>query len=299
MIERNIYIYLKLHSRTMPAKIIDGKEIADRIKEDIKSKIKNSRTKPGIALVIVGSNPASQIYVNSKEKSSLEIGFHVERFNLEESVSQLDLLNLVNKLNNNPKIHGILVQLPLPKHIDESYITNSILPHKDVDGFTPINIGNLAAGNDILAPATAKAIINLIESTNTKIEGKHAVVVGRSDIVGKPVALMLLQRNATVTICHSKTKNLSEFTKKADIIVAAVGKPNTITVDMVKDGAVVIDVGINRMDGKIVGDVDFENVKKVAGCITPVPGGVGPMTIAMLMQNTLNAKELAEKIFSE
>src|SRR3989338_5884936 len=279
----------------MTAKIIDGNKIAKEIIENIKNKVKSMKEKPGLALVMVGNNPASEVYVNFKEKDSKEAGFYCERYNLDEKTSEMDLLNLITILNNNPKIHGLLVQLPLPKQIDEKLITDYILPHKDVDGFTSLNLGNLLSEKTILAPATAIAVIHLIESTGTKIEGKNAVVVGRSNIVGKPVALMLLEKNSTVTVCHSKTKNISEFTKKADILVAAAGKPKLITKEMVKEGAVVIDVGINRVNGKIVGDVDFENVKQVAGFITPVPGGVGPMTIAMLMENTLKAMELAEK----
>ena len=277
----------------MPAKIIDGKKIAEKILNNLKSKIKNSKEKPGLALVLVGNNPASEIYVNFKEKDSKEVGFYCERYNLDEKTSEMDLLSLLTKLNNNPKIHGILVQLPLPKQIDEKLITDSILPHKDVDGFTTLNLGSLMSENEVLAPATARAVIRLIESTGTKIEGKNAVVIGRSNIVGKPVALMLLEKNATVTVCHSRTKNIAEQTKKADILVVAVGKPNLIKKDMVKEGAVVIDVGINRVGNKLIGDVDFESVKDVAGFITPVPGGVGPMTRAMLMQNTLKAMELS------
>ena len=280
----------------MPAKIIEGRKIAEKILSDLKSKIKNMKEMPGLALVLVGDNPASEIYVSSKEKTFREVEGYCERHNLSKDIDEMELLELVTKLNNNPKIHGILVQLPLPKQIDENLITNSILPHKDVDGFTSVNLGHLFSGNPILEPATARAVMRLIDSTGLKLEGKNAVVVGRSNIVGKPVAMMLLQKNATVTVCHSKTKNISEHTKKADILVAAVGKPRMVTKDMVKQGAVVIDVGINRVDGKIVGDVDFENVKEVAGFITPVPGGVGPMTIAMLMENTLKAMELAKKI---
>jgi len=279
----------------MTSKIIDGKKIAEKILNELKSKIKDLKQKPGLALVLVGDNPASEIYVNFKEKTCKEVGFYCERFNLDKNIGELDLLNLVNGLNQKTDIHGILVQLPLPKQINEHLIVNSVLPHKDVDGFTAVNLGNLVSENAIMAPATAKAVLKLIESTGIKIEGKNAVVVGRSNIVGKPVAMMLLEKNATVTICHSKTKNIAEHTKKADILVAAVGKPKLITKDMVKEGAVVIDVGINRIGNKIVGDVDFENVKEVAGFITPVPGGVGPMTIAMLMENTLKAMELAQK----
>ena len=279
----------------MTAKIIDGKKIAEKILNGLKSKIKNIKEKPGIALVLVGDNPASEIYVSSKEKAFREVEGYCERHNIDKNISEIDLLNLVNSLNNNPKIHGILIQLPLPKQIDENLLTNSINPRKDVDGFTSVNLGHLFSGNPIMEPATARAVMKLIESTGTSIEGKNAVVVGRSNIVGKPVAMMLLAKNATVTICHSKTKNMAEQTKKADILVVAVGKPKLITKDMVKQGAVVIDVGINRVNGKIVGDVDFENVKEVAGFITPVPGGVGPMTIAMLMENTLRAMEMAKR----
>src|SRR3989338_4392064 len=210
----------------MTAKIIDGKKIADKILSELKSKIKNSKQKPGLALVLVGNNPASEIYVNFKEKTCKEVGFYCERFNLDKNISEMDLLKLVNELNQKPNLHGILVQLPLPKQIDEHLIINSILPHKDVDGFTPVNLGNLVSENTILAPATARAVLRLIESTGTTIEGKNAVIVGRSKIVGKPVAMMLLERNATVTICHSKTKNLAEHTKKTDILVVAAGKPN-------------------------------------------------------------------------
>ena len=277
------------------AKIIDGNKIAKSILEDITHKIKNMKEKPGLALVMVGNNPASEVYVNFKEKDSKEVGFYCERYNLDEKTSEMDLINLLNKLNNNPKIHGLLVQLPLPKQIDEKLIIDCILPQKDVDGFTTVNLGSLMSEKTILAPATAIACIRLIESTGTKIEGKNAVVIGRSNIVGKPVALMLLEKNATVTVCHSKTKNLAEHTKKADILVVAVGKPSLIKKEMVKEGAVVIDVGINRVNGKLIGDVDFESVKEVAGFITPVPGGVGPMTRAMLMQNTLKAMEMSKK----
>ena len=280
----------------MTAKIIDGKKISEKIVNGIRSKVKNLKQKPGLALVLIGNNPASEIYVNFKEKACKEAGFYCERFDIESDISNLDLLNLLNNLNRKPNLHGILVQLPLPKQIDEHLIISSILPHKDVDGFTPLNLGNLVSENTILAPATARAIMCLIASTGINIEGKNAVIVGRSKIVGKPTAMMLLEKNATVTICHSKTKNLAEHTRKAEILVAAAGKPKLITKDMVKEGAVVIDVGINRVYGKLVGDVDFENVKEVAGYITPVPRGVGPMTIAMLMDNTLKAMELSRKM---
>ena len=280
----------------MPAKIIDGKALAAKILDDVRKKVKDLKEKPGLAIVIAGNNPASEIYVGLKEKKSKEIGFYVERYNLDSDVKEDELLKLVDELNESKKIHGFIVQLPLPKHIDENFIIDSILPHKDVDGLTPVNLGNLVNSNNMLLPATAKACLELIKSTGQKIEGKHAVVVGRSSIVGKPTALLLLQENATVTICHSKTKNLKEHTKNADILVVGVGKPKLIKKDMVKPGAIIIDAGINRVMGKVVGDVDFENVKEVAGYITPVPGGVGPMTIAMLLDNTLKAMELGKGI---
>src|SRR3989338_7802917 len=276
----------------MPAKIIDGKRISGKLLGEVKAKISKLKEKPGLAIVIVGENPASLIYVNSKEKMCNELGAYCERYNLSKDTAETDLLKLIDELNDNPKIHGILVQLPLPKQIDGKLVIESIRPEKDVDGFSPLNLGNLAVGNTIIAPATPKAVMRMIESTG-KIEGKHAVIVGRSNIVGKPVALILLEKNATVTICHSKTRNLGDYTKNADILVAACGVPQLIKKDMVKKGAVVIDVGINRTSGgKIVGDVDFENVKEVASYITPVPGGVGPMTIAMLMDNLLRAMKL-------
>jgi len=279
----------------MPAKIIDGKKISQKLLENIKNRIKGLKEKPGLALVLVGNNPASEIYVNFKEKTCKEIGFYCERYNLPAGTNEEDLSKLVDDLNQKKEIHGILVQLPLPKQINENLIIDSILPDKDVDGFTPVNLGNLVNDNNMLEPATARAVMALIESTGEKIEGKNAVVIGRSSIVGKPAALLLLQKNATVTICHSKTKNLAEHTKNADILVVACGKANLIKKDMVKKDAVVIDVGINRIGKKIVGDVDFENVKEVAGYITPVPGGVGPMTIAMLLDNTLMAAKLSRR----
>jgi len=280
----------------MTAKIIDGKAIADKIVNGLKERVKNIKEKPGLAFVLVGDNPASEIYVNFKEKTCKEVGFYCERHNLDKETSQDDLYTLVDELNQNRKIHAMIVQLPLPKQINENFIIDSILPHKDADGFTPVNLGNLVNDNNMLLPATARACIELIKSTGINIAGKHAVVIGRSNIVGKPVALLLLQENATVTICHSKTKKLADHTKQADILVVAVGKPKMITKNMVKQGAVVIDVGINRVNGKVVGDVDFENVKEVAGYITPVPKGVGPMTIAMLLDNTLKAMELSRKL---
>ena len=279
----------------MTAKIIDGKKVADKFLIDINKKIKESKEKPGLAIVLVGKNPASEIYVNFKEKKAKEVGLYFERHNLDENVKQDELLKLIDGLNQSRKIHGMIVQLPLPKHIDEHLIVDSILPHKDADGFTPVNLGNLVNDDNRLLPATARACMELIKSTGQKIAGKNAVVVGRSTIVGKPTALLLLQENATVTLCHSKTKNLAEHTKNADILVVACGKARMIKKNMVKPGAVVIDVGINRTPSGLVGDVDFDSVKEVAGYITPVPGGVGPMTIAMLLDNTLKAMEIGKE----
>lgn len=279
-------------------KIIDGKAIAQKIREEIKERVSQLDKKPGLAVVLVGENPASKVYVNMKEVACEEVGFYSEKYKLDEKESEEELLKLIGKLNNNEKIHGILVQLPLPKHINEKKITESINPEKDVDGFHPINVGNLCIGDKCFAPCTPKGIIKLIESTGVDITGKHAVVVGRSNIVGKPTAMLLLNKNATVTVCHSMTKNLAEITRQADILVVAIGCPRFIKKEMIKEGAVVIDVGVNRVEDAskdkgyyLCGDVDFEDVKEKAGYITPVPGGVGPMTIAMLLSNTLEAYE--------
>jgi len=280
----------------MPAKVIDGKKVAEKFLNDINKKIKQNKEKPGLAIVLVGKNPASEIYVNFKEKKAKEVGLYFKRFNLDKNVSQDGLLRIIDDLNQNRKIHGMIVQLPLPDQIDETLVVDSILPHKDADGFTPVNLGSLVNDDNRLVPATARACLELIKSTGQKIAGKNAVVVGRSTIVGKPTALLLLQENATVTVCHSKTKNLKEHTKNADILVVACGKAKLIKKDMVKPGAIVIDVGINRIPNGLVGDVDFDGVKEVAGYITPVPGGVGPMTIAMLLDNTLKAMEIGKGV---
>ncbi len=279
----------------MTAQIIDGKKVADSILEPLKKKIVNSKVKPGLALVLVGDDPASHVYVSMKEKKCKEIGFYVEKHVIGKDASDGEVLALIERLNENKKIHGMLVQLPLPKQINEKLIIDSILPHKDADGFTPVNMGFLMNDDNRMVAATSRGIVELIKSTKVPIQGKHAVVVGRSNIVGKPAALLLLQENATVTICHSKTQNLKEITKQADILVAAVGKPNLIRKDMVKKGAIVIDAGTTKIGDKLVGDVDYENVKEVAGFITPVPGGVGPLTIAMLLQNTYMAMEMQQK----
>lgn len=276
---------------------IDGKQIAREIKEIIKQEVANLNIKPGLAVILVGEDPASEVYVRNKEKACQSIGYYSEKIVLPKETSEKDLLDLVEKLNNDEKIHGILVQLPLPSHMDADKVIATINPKKDVDGFHAINIGNLLIGKDTIVSCTPKGIIELIKSTGIDISGKEAVVVGRSNIVGKPVAILLLQNNATVTICHSRTKNLKEHCQKADILVAAIGRPNFITEDMVKQGAVIIDVGINRLDdGKLAGDVDYEAVKNKVSFITPVPGGVGPMTIAMLMQNTLECFKRIEDI---
>ncbi len=281
----------------MVAKILDGKEIAEGIKEKIAREIASWKKKPGLATVLVGDNPASKVYISMKNVACKKYGFYSREIHLPEGISQKELLTLVEELNNDDSIHGILVQLPLPAHIDENAVLGTIKPEKDVDGFNPASLGKLMQGTPTFIPCTPRGIMHLIKATGEKLDGKHAVVIGRSNIVGKPVAMLLLQENCTVTICHSRTKNLSEETKKADIVVAAVGKPKLVTKEMVREGAIVIDVGINRMpDGKIVGDVDFEGVKEKAAWITPVPGGVGPLTIAMLLQNTFEAAKKIEGI---
>ncbi|MBF8437566.1 bifunctional methylenetetrahydrofolate dehydrogenase/methenyltetrahydrofolate cyclohydrolase FolD [Halanaerobiaceae bacterium Z-7014] len=278
-------------------KVIDGKQIAKNIREELKSQISDQKAEgrvPGLAVVLVGDNPASETYVGMKEKAAEEIGIHSELHDVDSSISQEELLNLVDQLNNDNRIDGILVQLPLPDHIDELAVIEAIDPGKDVDGFHPINTGRLFSGQkDLLRfdPCTPLGIIELIERKGVDIEGKNAVIVGRSNIVGKPVAHLLLERNATITVCHSRTKDLKAETLDADILVAAVGRPNFITGEMVKEGACVIDVGINRVDGKLIGDVEYDSAYERAGAITPVPGGVGPMTIAMLMKNTVKARE--------
>lgn len=275
-------------------KIIDGKKISQEIKDEIKIEVEKLKTEtskvPGLAVVLVGNDPASSVYVGSKEKACITLEFHSEKYVLPEDTKEEEILKLIDELNNKEEIDGILVQLPLPKQIDTEKVLNAIKPSKDVDGFHPINVGKLTVGaEDGFYPCTPYGIMELLKRTNIQISGKEAVIIGRSNIVGKPIALMLLKESATVTICHSKTKELKETVKRADIIIAALGKANFVTADMVKEGAVIIDVGINRIDGskKLYGDVDYENVYEKASYITPVPGGVGPMTIAMLMKNTL------------
>ncbi len=270
--------------------LIDGKQIANIIKEEVKKEIEDTKDiKVSLAVVQVGQDPASTVYVRNKKLACAQTTIESIAYELPEDTSENELLELIEKLNNDKNVNGILVQLPLPKHIDENKILLKIIPEKDVDGFHPVNIGLLQMGIAQIKPCTPAGIIELIKRSGIEITGKNCVVIGRSNIVGKPVAALLLQENATVTVTHSKTQNLPEILKKADIIVAAIGKERFVKADMVKEGAVIIDVGINRVDGKLYGDVDFENIKDKASFITPVPGGVGPMTIAMLMKNCLNA----------
>ncbi len=278
----------------MAARLIDGKALAQTVRDRIAAETKDLQAKtgvrPGLATILVGEDPASALYVRSKQKACEAAGIYIEDFKLPATTSQAELLALVEKMNHDPNIHGILVQLPLPKQIDTKVILNAVDPMKDADGFHPYNLGKLVEGNPVFEACTPKGIIAMIDSTGVAIEGKRAVVVGRSNIVGKPVALMLLHRHATVTVCHSKTKDLPAVCREADILVVAIGKAKFVTADMVKEGAVVIDVGTNRLaDGKFVGDVDFEPVSHKAGWISPVPGGVGPMTITMLLANTLES----------
>jgi len=291
----------------MPAQIISGTEIAKQIREELKQEIAELKEKhnliPGLATILVGEDPASQVYVGAKEKTSLALGIYSERHDLPTDTSQEELLALIDKLNKDPKIHGILVQLPLPKHINETEVLYAVDPKKDVDGFHPVNVGKLMIGEPDYLPCTPHGIQQLLIRSGVKLEGAEVVVVGRSNIVGKPIANILLQKkegaNATVTVCHTRTRDISAHTKRADILIVAAGKPKAITADMVKKGVVVIDVGVNRVgktpEGKaiLVGDVDFDAVKEKAKAITPVPGGVGPMTITMLMLNTVRAAKLA------
>ncbi len=291
----------------MTAQIISGTEIAKEIREELKQEIAELKEKhnvvPGLVTVLVGADPASQVYVGAKEKTSQELGIYSERYDLPAETTQEELLALIDKLNKDPKINGILVQLPLPKHLNEGQVLYAIDPKKDVDGFHPVNVGKLMIGEPDYMPCTPAGIQQLLIRSGTQIEGAEVVVVGRSNIVGKPIANILLQKapgaNATVTICHTKTRDISFHTKRADILIVAAGRPKAITADMVKEGVVVIDVGVNQIgttpEGKriLVGDVDFDTVKEKAKAITPVPGGVGPMTITILMMNTVRAAKLA------
>lgn len=280
------------------AEILDGKKVSQKVKDALKEETKAFFEKygirPGLAVVIVGDDPASRVYVNSKKKACEEIGYYSEEHALSKDTTESELLSLVEKLNGDGKIHGILVQLPLPGHINEEKIINAISPKKDVDAFHPVNVGKIMIGNFDFLPCTPAGVMELLDEANIDLTGKNCVVIGRSNIVGKPQAMLLLHKNATVTICHSKTKNLKEITKNADVLIAAVGRAKMVTADYVKKGAVVIDVGMNRLENKkLAGDVDFDSVKDVASYITPVPGGVGPMTIAMLMKNTFTAAKRA------
>ncbi|MDE6731486.1 MAG: bifunctional methylenetetrahydrofolate dehydrogenase/methenyltetrahydrofolate cyclohydrolase FolD [Oscillospiraceae bacterium] len=274
----------------MAAKIIDGKAVSAAVKEQVRAEIERDCIKAGLAVVIVGDDPASRVYVNNKKKACELCGIKSFEYALPAETTQEELLELVDTLNNDDNVDGILVQLPLPKHLDEGAVIERISPKKDVDAFHESNVGKIMIGSYAFLPCTPAGCMELIHSTGVDVAGKECVVIGRSNIVGKPMAMLLLHENGTVTVCHSKTKNLAEVCARADILVAAVGRPNFVTADMVKEGAVVIDVGINRLEnGKLCGDVKFDEVSEKAGWITPVPGGVGPMTIAMLMKNTLTA----------
>jgi len=275
------------------AKLLLGKEVSARIKGELREEVtalKEKGINPGLAVIIVGDDPASRVYVNNKKKACEECGIYSEEYALPAETSEKELLDLIEVLNGNDKISGILVQLPVPKHIDEKKVIEAISPIKDVDAFHPVNVGKIMVGDFDFVPCTPAGVMELIAESGIDVAGKECVVVGRSNIVGKPQAMLLLHKNGTVTICHSRTKDLAAKTREADILVVAVGIPNFVTGDMIKPGAVVIDVGINRVaEKKLVGDVEFETAEKVAGAITPVPGGVGPMTIAMLMKNTVKA----------
>ncbi len=277
----------------MTARLLDGKKTAALVREKIAAEVERLRGEgrgvPGLAVVIVGENPASRVYVGQKEKACRAAGFDSILHRLPEETTQEELLSLVEEMNNDPRIDGILVQLPLPRHMDSDSIIAAIRPEKDVDGFHPINMGKLVTGLKGTEPCTPKGIMYLLREYGIELEGKRAVVLGRSNIVGKPVASMLMAQNATVTVCHSRTKDMASYTKEADIIVTAIGKAKFLTAPMVKEGAVIVDVGINRLEEGLVGDVDFEALKEKASWITPVPGGIGPMTIAMLLLNTLEA----------
>lgn len=280
--------------------LIDGKEVSKKIKEELKQEVellKQKNINPKLAVIMVGNNKASEVYVRNKSKACENTGIEFEEFLFDENISMEELLETIDRLNKDASINGILLQSPIPKHLDELKAFNRIAPEKDVDGFNPVNVGNLSIGRDCFISCTPYGIVKLLEHYNIEVEGKNAVIIGRSNIVGKPMMQCLLEKNATVTVCHSRTKNLEEYTKKADILVAAIGKPKFVTENMVKENAVVIDVGINRMeDGKICGDVDFETVKEKVSYITPVPGGVGPMTIAMLLYNLVKATKKQNNI---
>jgi len=278
--------------------ILDGKKLSEKIKLEVKTEAENLKKEgitPGLAVILVGEDPASQVYVKMKAKSCKDSGIYSVVHEFPETITQDELLDTIERINNNPNIHGLLIQLPLPKHIDPTIVLEAVAPEKDVDGFHPYNVGRLVAGLDSFAPCTPLGVMEMFKEYNIDVKGLDACVVGASNIVGKPMQALLLNEFATVDICHIYTKNLKEHTKRADIVIVGVGKPNLITEDMVKDGAIIVDIGINRLEnGKLVGDVDFENVSKKASFITPVPGGVGPMTIAMLLKNTIKAAKAAK-----
>lgn len=276
----------------MVARIIDGKALASKIKEEIKEKVARLPVKPGLAAVLVGDNLASKMYVSMKQKACSEVGFHSESFELPKHITQKELVLLIRKLNEKENIHGILVQFPLPDHIKTENVMEAISPTKDVDGLHPLNMGRLLVGDECFAAATPKGIVRLLDEYKISVGGKEVVIVNHSTVIGKPLALMMLKRNATVSVCHKYTKDLKNHTSKADVLITAVGIPNLIKANMVKKGVVVIDGGIAKVGDKTVGDVDFNAVKKKASWITPVPGGVGPMTIAMLLENTLRAAKI-------
>lgn len=280
--------------------LIDGKAVSASVKKSVADEVQALRSRgiaPGLAVIIVGGDPASRVYVNNKEKDCAEVGIHSEEYALPEDTTEETLLRLVRELNGKPEISGILVQLPLPKHLDEKAVLNAIRPDKDVDAFHPVNVGRIMIGDYDFLPCTPAGVMEMLHFYGIEVSGKNCVVIGRSNIVGKPMAMLLLHQNGTVTICHSRTKNIAEITRRADILVSAVGRAGFVTADMVKDGAVVIDVGMNRnSEGKLCGDVDFGQVKEKTSYITPVPGGVGPMTRAMLLKNTLKAAKIQNKI---
>lgn len=279
--------------------LIDGKELAKKIRKDLKKEVLNLKEKgvnPKLAVIMVGNDPGSTVYVRNKSKACEKTGIEFEEFLFDENISEEELLEVIKKLNNDSTINGILLQSPVPKHIDINKAFRTISPEKDVDGFNPINVGNLTIGEDAFISCTPYGVIKMFEEYNIGLEGKNAVILGRSNIVGKPMIQCMLNKNSTVTVCHSRTKNIDEITRNADIIISAIGKPKFLKGDMVKEGSVVIDVGINRLDdGSIVGDVDFDEVSKKTSYITPVPGGVGPMTIAMLLNNVVKATKLQMK----
>ena len=275
--------------------LIDGKLVASQVESEVREELGRLGYSPSLVVIRIGNDPASEVYVRNKARKAKELGLRGTELIFDESMTQAALLGEIDRLNHDDDVDGILVQLPLPKQIDSKKVIRAIDPQKDVDGFHPINVGLLHLGQPSLVPCTPAGVIRLIGSTGVKIEGAHAVVIGRSDIVGKPVAALLLRENATVTVCHSRTREIASIARQADILVAAIGKPRFVTADMVKRGAVVIDVGINRVDGKLAGDVDFEAVRDKASWITPVPGGVGPMTIAMLMSNTVAAARVRRR----